>query len=340
MRAQELMSSTIVVDSHNDSIVSLMRRDGESIAGPDSPPRPDPDGPVAFLRGPLDSTTGPIQLNIPRMRAGGIDVAYFAVDVTRARNNYLAYAMDALGWFIEEVEAHSSEITIAASVSEIRRAQEQGKIAAVLAVENSEVLERSIHVLQVLYRIGVRSLTLTWSYRTWAADGELESGTGGGLTEFGLRMVRQMNELGMLVDISHISERGFWHVIDASAAPVIGTHNCCRALCDHGRNLDDEQIRAISQSGGVVGITYVEPFVDPIAPTIEKLMDHIEHAATVGGIGCVGLGSDFDGGGELLPDATSTPRIVEGLSERGWSDDDLRKLLGLNHLRVFEEVCG
>ena len=340
MGALELMSSAIVVDSHNDSIVSLMRRDGESIAGPDSPPRPSPDGPVAFLRGPLDSTIGPIQLNIPKMRAGGIDVGYFAVDVTRARNNYLAYALDALGWFIEEVDAHSNEITIATSISEIRGAHEQGKIAAVLAVENSEVLERSIHVLPILYRIGVRSLTLTWSYRTWAVDGELESGSGGGLTDFGRRLVRQMNELGMLVDISHISESGFWDVMDASAGPVVGTHNCCRALCEHGRNLDDKQIRAISQSGGVVGITYVEPFIDPSTPSIEKLLDHVEHAAMVGGIDCVGLGSDFDGGGELLPDATSTPRIAEGLAERGWSDEDIRKLLGLNHLRVFEEVCG
>lgn len=340
MTKPDLMSSTIVVDSHNDSIVNLLRRGGESIAGPDSPPRPNPEGPVTFLRGPVDSAAPPIQLNIPKMRAGGIDVAYFAVDVTQARNNHLAYALDALGWFTEEVEAHSSEITIVRSIGEIHEANQQDKIAAVLTIENSEVLERSIHVLPLLYQIGVRSLTLTWSYRSWAADGDLESQTGGGLTEFGRIIVHQMNKLGMLIDISHMSEHGFWNVLDTSKQPVIGSHNCCRALCDHGRNLNDDQIRAISKSGGVVGITYVEPFIDPCVPSLEKLLDHIEHAATVGGIDCVGLGSDFDGGGELLTDASHTPRIMKGLLRRGWSDEDLKKILGLNHLRVFEEVCG
>ena len=340
MSADRPVPTPIVVDSHNDSIVSLLRRGGESLAGPDAPPRPNLEGAVEFLRGPLDSTAGPVQLNIPKMRAGGIDVAYFAVDVTRARNNHLAYALDALGWFIEEVEAHSDEITIATSIAEICKAYADGKIAAVLAIENSEVLERSLYVLPALYRLGVRSMTLTWSYRTWAADGEQAVESGGGLTRFGHDLVVRLNDLGMLVDISHISEKGFWDVIEASSGPVIGTHNCCRALCDHGRNLTDDQIRAVAASGGVVGITFVEPFIHPTAPTFELLLDHIQNLADVGGIDCVGIGSDFDGGGELLPDATHFPRLADGLLARGWSGADLEKLLGLNHLRVFEQVCG
>lgn len=331
---------SMVVDSHNDTIVGLLRRGGESLAGPDAPARPNPEGAIAFTRSPLDSTAPPIQLNLPKLRAAGIDVAYFAVDVTRARNNHLAYALDGIGWFLEEVAAHSDQIAIATNIGEIHRANTDGKIAAVLAVENSEVLERSLSVLSALYRLGVRSLTLTWSYRTWAADGEQASHSGGGLTDFGRDLVAKLNELGMLVDISHISDAGFWDVIEASSGPVIGTHNCCRALCEHGRNLTDDQIRALAATGGVVGVTFVEPFVHPTAPTLDLLLDHIQHLADIGGIDCVGLGSDFDGGGELLPDATHFPRIAAGLSERGWSDGDLEKLLGLNHLRVFAAVCG
>ena len=340
--AAELHNSSLVIDSHNDAIVAYLLRKGESIAGPDAPARAEPESIVTFLRGSLMPDGREMQVNLPKLRAGGIDVVYCAVDVTRVLGNHLLYAMDAFGWFLAEVDAYSDQIALAATADEIESIAASGRIAAVLTIENSEVLERSLWVLPVLRRIGVRSMTLTWSYRAHAADGAFENVTGGGLTHFGRDLVRHMNELGMIVDISHISDRGFWDVIEVTSAPIIGSHNACRALCEHPRNLTDDQIRAVADNGGVIGVTYVPSFVDadPDRQTLDRLLDHFDHIAQVAGTDCIGLGSDFDGGGALLQDATVTPRITEGLLRRGWREDDLRKMLGLNHLRVFRQVCG
>ena len=340
--AAELHNSSLVIDSHNDAIVAYLLRKGESIAGPDAPARAEPESVVTFLRGSLMPGGREMQVNIPKLHEGGIDVVYCAVDVTRAWGNHLLYAMDAFGWFLAEVDAHADQIAIATTAEEIEAIAASGRIAAVLTIENSEVLERSLWVLPVLHRLGVRSMTLTWSYRAHAADGAFENVTGGGLTHFGRDLVRSMNELGMIVDISHISDQGFWDVIDVTDAPIIGSHNACRALCEHPRNLTDDQIRAVADNGGVIGVTYVPAFVDADESkrTLERLLDHFDHIAQVAGTDCVGLGSDFDGGGDVLKDATVVPQITEGLLARGWQEDDLRKMLGLNHLRVFRQVCG
>ena len=340
--ASQLHKSSLVIDSHNDAIVAYLLRKGESIAGPDAPARSEPESVVAFLRNLSIPRGHEMQVNLPKLRAGGIDVVYCAVDVTRAWGNHLLYAMDAFGWFLAEVDAHADQIAIATTADEIESIVDSGRIAAVLTIENSEVLERSLWVLPVLQRLGVRSMTLTWSYRAHAADGAFENVTRGGLTHFGRDLVRSMNEHGMIVDISHISDQGFWDVIDVTSAPIIGSHNACRALCEHPRNLTDDQIRAVADNGGVIGVTYVPAFVDadPDKQTLDRLLDHFDHIAQVGGTDCIGLGSDFDGGGDVLKDATVVPQITEGLLARGWSEDDLRKLLGRNHLRVFRQVCG
>ena len=340
--ATALHKSSLVIDSHNDAIVAYLLRKGESIAGPDAPARSEPESVVTFLRGSLMPGGREMQVNIPKLRAGGIDVVYCAVDVTRSWGNHLLYAMDAFGWFLAEVDAHADQIAIATTAEEIEAIAASGRIAAVLTIENSEVLERSLWVLPMLQRLGVRSMTLTWSYRAHAADGAFENVTGGGLTHFGRDLVRSMNELGMIVDISHISDQGFWDVIDVTDAPIIGSHNACRALCEHPRNLTDDQIRAVADNGGVIGVTYVPAFVDADESkrTLDRLLDHFDHIAQVAGTDCVGLGSDFDGGGDVLKDATVVPQITEGLLARGWQEEDLRKLLGLNHLRVFRQVCG
>lgn len=340
--ASQLHNSSLVIDSHNDAIVAYLLRNGESIAGPDAPARSEPESVVAFLRNLSIPRGHEMQVNLPKLRAGGIDVVYCAVDVTRAWGNHLLYAMDAFGWFLAEVDAYADQIAIATTADEIEAIVASGRIAAVLTIENSEVLERSLWVLPVLHRLGVRSMTLTWSYRAHAADGAFENVTRGGLTHFGRDLVRLMNEYGMIVDISHISDQGFWDVIDVTNAPIIGSHNACRALCEHPRNLTDDQIRAVADNGGVIGVTYVPSFMDADESkhTVERLLDHFDHIAQVGGTDCVGLGSDFDGGGDVVKDATVVPQITESLLQRGWKEDDLRKMLGLNHLRVFRQVCG
>jgi membrane dipeptidase len=147
-----------------------------------------------------------------------------------------------------------------------------------------------------------------------------------------------MNALGILVDISHVSERGFWDVMAVTSKPVIASHSSCRRLCDHPRNLNDAQLQAIRDNGGVVGITFVPSFIDPERPTLERLLDHFEHALAVAGPQHVGLGSDFDGGGTVLRDAAELPRITQGLLDRGHAPQEIRGVLGENLLRALEQA--
>jgi membrane dipeptidase len=345
-----LHRDALVIDSHNDTIVSHIRRGNLSITGREAPHLAHRNGTVSYLRGPLESEAYAWngQLNLPKMRSGGIDAAFFAVDVTRAWKNHLAYALDALGFLDADLSHSGDEMVVARSAADIEAAKASGRLAAVLVVENSDALEGSLNVLRILHRIGVRSIGITHNLSTWAAAGNAEARCGGGLTRFGVDLVEAMNQLGMLVDVSHISERGFYDTLRVSRRPVMASHSCCAALCDHPRNLTDDQIRALAQHGGVLGITFVPGFVDPDwtpavwpeRPSLAQLLDHVDHAVEVGGIDHVGIGSDFDGGGSVLADATEYPRITAGLAERGYSHTALRKILGENHLRVLRQALG
>ena len=335
--ARRLHQDSLVIDAHNDSIVALIRR-GMSLDGAQCADFHQREGAVAYLRQYQPPGDG-VQLDLPKAREGGLDAAFFAVDCTRPRGNHLLYCMDALGYFLQEVEEHSGGIAVAHSAADMECARAEGRLAAVLAVENSDALERSLHVLPLLYQLGVRAMTLTHSTRSWAGDG-CEVAGGGGLTGFGRQLLAQMNELGMVVDVSHLNEPGFWDVARAAQAPFMATHSCCRALCDHPRNLGDEQLRALAEKGGVVAITFVPDFIDAHNPTFSGLLNHIEHAVAVAGIDHVGLGSDFDGGGLLLADATCLPDIAVGLAARGYAEADIRKILGANQLRLLQQVIG
>ncbi len=336
----ELHQNALVIDSHNDAIVSHIRRGYLSISGARTPEHQRYyEGTVAYLRGPLESEVV-VQINLPKMRQGGVDAAFFAVDVTRAWKNHLAYALDAFGFFEAEVEAHSDQIIIAKSAEDIRQAKADGKLAAILVIENSEGVERSLNILRMLHRIGIRSIGLTHNPNTWAAAGNAEERSGGGLTQFGVQLVKEMNRLGMLVDVSHISERGFWDVLEVTERPVIASHSNSKAVCDHPRNLSDAQIKRMAENRGVIGITFVPSFIDPNTPTLSRLLEHIDHIVNLVGVDHVGIGSDFDGGGDLLVDATAFPTITEGLLERGYSEEAIRQILGENHLRLLAEACG
>lgn len=313
--ALRIHRDAVVVDAHNDTIVAHKR-----------------------LGLGLGERTDKSQLDLPRLKEGFVDVAFFAVDVTRATKSHLTYALDALGFFYRELEAHQGEIAVALTTHDLSTIVQGGKLAAVLAIENSDALEGSLDVLRMLFKLGVRTVGLTHSPRSLAGDGVDETRTGGGLTNFGVQLVEEMNRHNMVVDLAHISERGFRDALDLSKKPVIVSHGNCKALCDHRRNLTDDQIRALAHAGGVVGVTFVPSFVDTQTPSLSKLLDHIDHVARLAGPECVGLGSDFDGGGTLLKDPTQLPDITLGLLERGFDEQDVRKILGGNFLRVLKET--
>src|SRR5512137_2671866 len=342
MDYRELHRQALVIDSHNDTIVAHIRRGNYSLEVGAAGAAERSSGVIAFLRGPEEPRPGAdhIQINFPKMREAGIDAGFFAIDVTLALKNQLGYALDALGYLQNDLDQSQAPAVIVRRTGDLLDAKAAGKVGIVLAIEHADCTERSLHVLRMLYELGVRSIGFTHNVSSCAADGCLEPRHGVGLTHFGRDLVREMNRLGMLIDLAHISPAGFFDALEITAKPVIFSHGNAKTLCDHPRTLADDQLKALSENRGVIGLSYVPFFVDEKAPTLERLLDHVDHVASLVGIETVGLGSDFDGGGTLLKDATEVPRIVEGLIRRGYSESDIRKVLGENTLRVLKDTIG
>jgi membrane dipeptidase len=212
-----------------------------------------------------------------------------------------------------------------------------------LAIEGGEVLEGKLSVLRILFKLGFRSLTLTWNQRNQLADGVWEKETGGGLTAFGRDVVQEMNRLGMLIDVSHLSETGFWDVLSLSTQPIAATHSCCFSLHHHPRNLSDAQLKALGDKQGIIGINFYPHFLGENYNkiTVGDVIKHLEHAVSIAGIDHVGLGSDFDGIDQVpqnLEDVTKLPCLINKLLQFGWKEEEVKKIIGGNYLRVLEQV--
>jgi len=342
MDCRALHESALVIDSHNDTIVAHIRRGNFGLEEGPEGAAARRSGTIAFLRGDEEPRPGAavIQINFPKMRAAGIDAAFFAIDVTTALKNRLAYALDGFGYLLNDLEQSGADACIVRRAEDILAAKAAGKVALILAIEHADCTERSLNILRVLYELGVRSIGLTHNVSSWAADGCLEARDGVGLTPFGKQLILEMNRLGMLVDLAHVSPSGFFSALEVTGKPVIFSHGNARALCDHPRNLTDEQLKALAENRGVIGMSYVPYFVAAEHPSLERLLDHIDHVVSVAGIDVVGLGSDFDGGGTLLTDAPEVLRITEGLVARGYPEGAIRKILGENTLRVLQATIG
>lgn len=285
-------------------------------------------------------------IDLPRLREGGVDVQFFAayIEPMYKPDRSLKRALQIFDAFFRELEANPDQMMMATCVADIRRAKEENKVAAVLAIEGGEALEGDLGVLRVLHRLGVRAIGLTWNERNDIADGVGDARSGGGLSVFGAELIKEMNRLGILVDVSHLSDAGFWDVIELSSQPIIASHSNARAVCNHRRNLTDDQIKALAKNGGVMGMNFAAGFVkEGGKAALGDLLDHIDHIVSLVGPRHVGLGSDFDGIGatpEGLTDVSRMPLITEGLFQRGYSEDDIKLILGGNYLRVFEQVWG
>lgn len=220
----------------------------------------------------------------------------------------------------------------------------QHNMASLLAIEEGGALEGSLEMLRILHTLGVRCITLTWSNRNDIACGINEASTGGGLTLFGRQVVREMNRLGMLIDVSHIAPQGFWHVLEESKQPIIATHSNAKSLCSAERNLDDAQIKAIGSNKGMIGIAFASQFIEdaPKPAYIEGIYRHIDYMLNlIGNDDCIGFGSDFDGikrPPEDLQNVDAYPRLIEYLQSKNYKQSTIEKIAHGNVLRMLSEV--
>jgi membrane dipeptidase len=333
-RALRLHKAAIVVDSHCDTLLRMIGVDPWT-GGKKEP---------ADLR--LRSTEG--QMDIPRMIEGGVDVQIFAAwTESRYKEGLLPLkrGMQMIDAFHSEMDRLSDKILFAKKTEDVYKAVKENKIAALLALEGGEPLVGDLGVLRMMYKLGVRAITLTWNERNKIADGVGERRTKGGLTNFGVQVIEEMNNLGMMIDVSHLSDSSFYDVLKTTKKPIIASHSNCRSLSDHPRNLADDQIKLIGENGGMIGVVFSPGFIDrnKDKQTVERLVDHIDHIKSLIGVDHVGIGSDFDGFTGLpkgLEDVTKMPNITKILVKRGYSDKDILKILGENYLGLFKKVIG
>ena len=282
-----------------------------------------------------------LHLDLPRLRQAGVRVQFFAAFIESAFKpaGALRRALSLLDLFYREAEKAAPLLGLALDYPGLTEILAAGKTAAVLSVEGGEALEGELGVLRMLHKLGVRSLTLTWNQANQLGDGVGEP-AGRGLTGFGREVISEMNRLKMLVDLSHLAERGFWEAMEVCAAPPLVTHACCRSLWDHPRNLWDEQLLALAKKGGIIGIAFAPQFLGG-GENLERVIEHIEHACGIAGPAAVALGSDFDGLERLpegLPGVEALPRLAEGLLRKNMAEDLVRGIAGGNFLAYLKRV--
>ncbi len=368
----KLHYDAIVADTHNDVLLRAM--DGEDIS--------------------LETKRG--HSDLVRLKKGGVDIQVFAVwvDPVAFEKNPFKRANQMIDTLYSIASRNPDKVAVVRNSSELEKALSEGKICAVIGVEGGHAIENSIENLERLYKRGVRYLGLTWNNSVDWASSAFDETTNPeklkvkGLSEFGKKVVEKMNELGMLVDVSHLGEQAFWDVIKVTKKPVIASHSSVYNLCPHYRNLKDEQIKAIAQTGGVIFVNFYAEYIDSafntkrkqleekyktqfdsikvlyehnpqeyrrarrqlmmkiadeLRPPLDVLIDHIDYIAKLVGVDHVGLGSDFDGISVTpleMDDVTFLPNITKKLLERGYSIEDVKKILGGNFVRVFKQVCG
>jgi len=340
--ARRVLATTPLIDGHNDLPWLIY-------ANPEAP------GDLSSydLRG-----RAPGHTDIERLRTGMVGAQFWAVYVPpeAVEEGAARVLMEVLDLTRRMILLYPEHLQQAFSASDVERIFGAGRVASILGMEGGHALENSLGVLRVIFEMGVRYLTLTHNNTTDWADSATDEPRHGGLSTFGVEVIREMNRLGMLADLSHASDATMSHVLDVSEAPVIFSHSSARALTDHPRNVPDSILRRMPGNGGLVMVTFVPFFVNDEtmrhmesphsvpeeAPpaTLADVADHIDHVRRVAGVDHVGIGSDFDGMPSApvgLEDVSTYPALFAELSRRGWPEEDLRKLAGENLLRAWRE---
>jgi membrane dipeptidase len=364
---QRVLAHAIIIDTHADT-PQMMLDENYDLAEPNSP----------------------YMLSLPKMRKGHLGAEFFSiwVDVDWPQQDLIHRALDLIDAVDAQVARHSDALEAARTADDVVRIHRQGKIAILMGLEGGHIIEADPRALDIFYRLGVRYMTLTHTKDNQIGDSSGDKPQWNGLSPFGREIVARMNRLGMMVDISHVSDKTFCDAVAASRAPVIASHSSCRALCDAPRDMTDDMIRTLAKNGGVMDINFYSAFLDnrfrvareaiskqidaALAaaradrakqgkrlsyaeetaiqqrmeanlpqPSFTVIADHIDHAVKIGGMDHVGLGSDFDGidaSPTGMEDVSKLPDLVRELARRGYSEQDLEKILGGNVLRVMRRV--
>ena len=285
--------------------------------------------------------------DIPRLQEGSVDIQFFSVWVSPTQfTNYYLQAQVMIDRFNYELDDNPNTIDQAVTYDEAIALNPQGKIAAVIGIEGGHHIENSLEKLDTLYNEGMRYLTITWNNSTdWAISAWDPLSETQGLSEFGRQVIRTMDSLGIIIDVSHTGIKTIQDILEVTNNPIVATHSGVRALRDHYRNLYDWQIQDIANSGGVIGVVFYPPFLTTAPDAyIEDVIEHIDYIKNLVGIDYIAIGSDFDGIGNNtvigLENVSKFPRLTEALFDQGYTNEEVEKILGGNFKRVFEQVCG
>ena len=285
-------------------------------------------------------------VDFPKLKLGKVDGAFFAlyVPASKKADEAFEYACRLLEGLEGSVAENKDKAAFAVSAEDALDNKGKGLFSVFIGLENGSPIDDDINRLKYFYDKGVRYVTLCHSSNNQICDScAPKDKTWGGLSPFGKEVIAEMNRLGILVDVSHVSDDTFYDVLECSAKPVVATHSCCRALSDHPRNMTDEMIRDLAAKGGVIQINFYPVFLDVTLPENEvpftRIADHIDHVVNLVGVDHVGIGSDFDGIDSVpvgLEDVSRMPVLFEELRRRGYSDSDLSKIAGGNFFRCLE----
>lgn len=285
--------------------------------------------------------------DIPRLLKGGVDIQFFSdwVSPTQfSENLYFDQSQVLVNILMNEFALNTSTIGQARNLEEALALNNAGKIAGVIGVEGGHAIENNLDNLVNLYDQGMRYMTITWNNSTsWAISAADSRSATVGLSEFGKSVIRMLDSLGVIIDISHTGIKTIQDILQVTTNPIVATHSGVRAIKNHTRNLYDDQIIAIANTGGVIGVVFYPPFLTTGTADIDDVIQHIDYIKNLVGIDYVAIGSDFDGI-EVTPvgleDVSKFPALTLKLLEHGYSQQDIEKILGGNFMRVFQQVCG
>ena len=323
-----------VVDMHCDTVVTIMnqRENGQTTSLKENQ----------------------LNIDLTKMKKGNYLLQNFAIFTPFGKvDSPEHYALKGIDMFYQLMDENQAMISPVYCYGDIQSNIDNGKMSALLTLEEGAVVFNDLAVLRDYYRLGVRMICLTWNYANGIGYPNFTPGsesrndmlhttnTSDGLTTFGKAYVKEMERLGMIVDVSHLGDKGFWDVVETTTKPFVASHSNARAICSVARNLTDEMIRALYQKGGVMGINFCDDFLsDDGNGTIEMMVRHIDHIKEVAGLEVIGMGTDFDGiqPRKELEDASKMPLLCHALHDHGYTNQQIDMIMGLNVLRVYKEI--